>query len=48
MNCTGADGIVAPAVNPLGWGDTTPDTSGSPEGQAFAVLLHAAYEALES
>ncbi|KAF2437483.1 hypothetical protein P171DRAFT_437851 [Karstenula rhodostoma CBS 690.94] len=40
----GADkGIVAPAVNPLNWWDTTPYTTGSPEGQSFVVLLHAAY-----
>ena len=36
-------GIVAPAVNPLNWWDETPFTSGSPEGQSFVVLLHAAY-----
>lgn len=36
-------GIVAPAVNPLNWHDRTPYTSGSPEGQSFVVLLHAAY-----
>ncbi|KAF9736385.1 hypothetical protein PMIN06_012770 [Paraphaeosphaeria minitans] len=38
-----AKGIVAPAVNPLNWWDTAPYTTGSPEGQSFVVLLHAAY-----
>jgi len=36
-------GIVSPAINPLNWHDKTPYTSGSPEGQSFVVLLHAAY-----
>ncbi|KAJ4287373.1 hypothetical protein N0V90_012772 [Kalmusia sp. IMI 367209] len=36
-------GIVSPAINPLDWHDTTPYTTGSPEGQSFVVLLHAAY-----
>jgi rhamnogalacturonyl hydrolase YesR len=36
-------GIVSPAINPLNWHDRTPYTSGSPEGQSFVVLLHAAY-----
>lgn len=36
-------GIVSPAVNPLDWHDTNPYTTGSPEGQSFVVLLHAAY-----
>ncbi|PSN63409.1 Six-hairpin glycosidase [Corynespora cassiicola Philippines] len=36
-------GIVSPAVNPLNWNDMEPYTTGSPEGQAFVVLLHAAY-----
>ena len=36
-------GIASPAVNPLGWGDRTPFTTGSPEGESFAVLLYAAY-----
>ncbi|OCK84706.1 hypothetical protein K432DRAFT_432094 [Lepidopterella palustris CBS 459.81] len=36
-------GIVAPAINPLNWKDNTPFTSGSPEGQSFVVLMHAAY-----
>ena len=36
-------GIVAPAVNPLNWHDREPYVDGSPEGQSFVVLLHAAY-----
>ena len=36
-------GILSPAINPLSWGDETPYTSGSPEGQSFGVLLYAAY-----
>lgn len=36
-------GIVTPAVNPLGWSDTAPFTTGSPEGQAFSVLMYAAW-----
>lgn len=36
-------GIVTPAVNPLGWGDTEPFTTGSPEGQAFTVLMYTAW-----
>ena len=36
-------GIASPAVNPLGWGDRTPFTTGSPEGESFAVLLYAAF-----
>jgi rhamnogalacturonyl hydrolase YesR len=36
-------GIVTPAVNPLNWWDETPYTTGSPEGQSFVVLLHAAF-----
>jgi rhamnogalacturonyl hydrolase YesR len=38
-----ADGIVTPAVNPLAWLDTTPHTTGSPEGQAFVTLMYAAW-----
>ncbi|KAJ7088782.1 hypothetical protein B0H15DRAFT_780471 [Mycena belliarum] len=38
-----ADGVVTPAVNPLGWGDTAPWTTGSPEGNNFVVLLYAAW-----
>jgi hypothetical protein len=37
------DGIVTPAVNPLGWLDTKPFTTGSPEGQTFVVLMYAAW-----
>lgn len=37
------NGIVKPAVNPLGWDDRTPYTKGSPEGQSFAVMLYAAW-----
>ncbi|KAK7018324.1 hypothetical protein R3P38DRAFT_2982207 [Favolaschia claudopus] len=36
-------GIVTPAVNPLGWGDTAPWTAGSPEGNNFVVLMYAAW-----
>ncbi|EDR06803.1 uncharacterized protein LACBIDRAFT_299692 [Laccaria bicolor S238N-H82] len=36
-------GIATPAVNPLNWHDTTPYTSGSPEGQNFVVLMYAAW-----
>ncbi|PPR04273.1 hypothetical protein CVT26_004063 [Gymnopilus dilepis] len=38
-----ANGIVTPAVNPLWWKDTNPDTSGSPEGQNFVVLMYTAW-----
>lgn len=38
-----ANGTVTPAVNPLGWFDTTPYTAGSPEGQNFVVLMYAAW-----
>ncbi|KAF2118169.1 Six-hairpin glycosidase-like protein [Lophiotrema nucula] len=41
-------GVVAPAVNPLNWHDSTPFTTGSPEGQAFVVLLAAAERDLSS
>ncbi|KAF2187612.1 Six-hairpin glycosidase [Zopfia rhizophila CBS 207.26] len=36
-------GIVSPAIDPLDWHNRTPYTTGSPEGQSFVVLLHAAY-----
>lgn len=36
-------GVVTPAVNPLGWGDTNPFTTGSPEGQNFVVLMYTAW-----
>lgn len=38
-----ASGIATPAVNPLGWSDTTPFTTGSPEGNNFVVLLYVAW-----
>ncbi|KAG2003241.1 glycosyl hydrolase family 88 [Coprinopsis cinerea AmutBmut pab1-1] len=38
-----ADGVVTPAVNPLNWRDPVPMTTGSPEGQAFVVLMYAAW-----
>lgn len=37
------NGIVRPAVNPLGWGDVNPYMPGSPEGQEFVVMLYAAW-----
>ncbi|KAF9256382.1 hypothetical protein L218DRAFT_966385 [Marasmius fiardii PR-910] len=37
------NGAVTPAVNPLGWQDTNPWTSGSPEGNNFVVLMYAAW-----
>ncbi|KAF6756331.1 family 88 glycosyl hydrolase [Ephemerocybe angulata] len=36
-------GVVTPAVNPLNWKDTKPVTTGSPEAQAFVVLMYAAW-----
>ncbi|EAU81382.1 hypothetical protein CC1G_05212 [Coprinopsis cinerea okayama7 len=36
-------GVVTPAVNPLGWRDPNPLTTGSPEGQAFVVLMYTAW-----
>ncbi|KAJ8095568.1 hypothetical protein PM082_023098 [Marasmius tenuissimus] len=36
-------GVVRPAVNPLGWFDTNPFETGSPEGQAFVVLMYAGW-----
>ncbi|KAJ7499299.1 hypothetical protein FB451DRAFT_33620 [Mycena latifolia] len=38
-----SDGVATPAVNPLNWGDTTPFTTGSPEGNNFVVLMYAAW-----
>ncbi|KAF2729132.1 Six-hairpin glycosidase [Polyplosphaeria fusca] len=35
-------GIVAPAIDPLNWHNETKYVNGSPEGQSFVVLLHAA------
>lgn len=37
------DGIFSPAVNPYDWHDRNKFTTGSPEGQAFAVMLYTAY-----
>jgi hypothetical protein len=37
------NGIVRPAVNPLGWSDVNPYMLGSPEGQNLVVLLYAAW-----
>lgn len=39
----GADGVFAPAVDPYDWLNRTEYDSGSPEGQAFVVLLYTAY-----
>ena len=36
-------GVVTPAVNPLDWNDPNPVRNGSPEGQAFVVLLYSAW-----
>jgi hypothetical protein len=38
-----SNGTAIPAVNPLGWGDTTPYLFGSPEGQNFVVLMYVAW-----
>ncbi|KAJ7045829.1 hypothetical protein C8F04DRAFT_940064, partial [Mycena alexandri] len=38
-----SNGTATPAVNPLGWLDTTPWTAGSPEGNNFVALLYAAW-----
>ncbi|KAJ7688355.1 family 88 glycosyl hydrolase [Mycena rosella] len=38
-----SDGTATPAVNPFDAGDTTPLTTGSPEGQNFIVLMYAAW-----
>ncbi|KAF5383001.1 hypothetical protein D9615_004847 [Tricholomella constricta] len=37
------EGIATPAVNPLEWKDKKPCTTGSPEGQAFVVLMYTAW-----
>ncbi|KAH8831466.1 family 88 glycosyl hydrolase [Flagelloscypha sp. PMI_526] len=37
------EGVVRPTVNPLGWGDTTPFETGSPEAQGFVSLAYAAF-----
>ncbi|EHK19940.1 uncharacterized protein TRIVIDRAFT_156047, partial [Trichoderma virens Gv29-8] len=36
-------GLFSPAVDPYNWHDKTQYTTGSPEGQAFTVLLYTAY-----
>lgn len=38
-----SNGTATPAINPLNWGDRTPFTAGSPEGQSFVVLMYAAW-----
>ncbi|GIZ48125.1 hypothetical protein CKM354_001119800 [Cercospora kikuchii] len=38
-----SNGKASPVVNPLGWNDATPYTKGSPEGEAFTVMLYAAW-----
>ncbi|TFK63599.1 hypothetical protein BDN72DRAFT_861999 [Pluteus cervinus] len=38
-----AEGIVAPAVNPLNWLDKDPYLAGSPEGQSMVALMYAAW-----
>ncbi|KAF9482737.1 hypothetical protein BDN70DRAFT_403644 [Pholiota conissans] len=38
-----SEGTATPAVNPMAWKDTTPFTKGSPEGQAFVVLMYAGW-----
>ncbi|KXN82777.1 hypothetical protein AN958_02216 [Leucoagaricus sp. SymC.cos] len=42
-----SNGTAIPAVNPLGWGDTTPYLFGSPEGQNFVVLMYVAWRDCE-
>jgi rhamnogalacturonyl hydrolase YesR len=37
------NGTATPTVNPLDWFDTTPSTTGSPEGQNFVVLMYVAW-----
>lgn len=36
-------GIVSPAVDPYGYNNGKPYTVGSPEGQAFVVMLYASH-----
>jgi rhamnogalacturonyl hydrolase YesR len=36
-------GIATPAVDPMWWKDTTPFTTGSPEGESFVVLMYAGW-----
>jgi len=40
---TDIEGIFSPAVDPYNWLDSAEYTSGSPEGQAFAIYLYTAY-----
>jgi hypothetical protein len=39
----GSDGILRPTCNPYDWFSQQPYNAGSPEGQAFAGMLGAAY-----
>ncbi|TLD39049.1 Six-hairpin glycosidase-like protein [Venturia nashicola] len=39
-------GLLAPVINPLGWGDRTPAVE-SPEGQSFGIMLFAAERSLK-
>lgn len=41
------DGIVSPAIDPLDWHNREPYTQGSPEGQSFVGLMHAAWRDLK-
>ncbi|KAF9049365.1 hypothetical protein BDZ89DRAFT_1089091 [Hymenopellis radicata] len=38
-----AEGIITPTVNPLNWFDLAPFTAGSPEGNAFAVMIETSF-----
>ncbi|KIY67562.1 hypothetical protein CYLTODRAFT_353000 [Cylindrobasidium torrendii FP15055 ss-10] len=38
-----ATGVVTPTVDPLNWFSTEPYTAGSPEGNAFVVMMYAAW-----
>jgi hypothetical protein len=40
--CVSSNGVISPAVDPYSYGSNTPYTTGSPEGQAFAVMMYAA------
>ncbi|KAF1951901.1 Six-hairpin glycosidase [Byssothecium circinans] len=42
-----SNGIVAPAIDPLDWHNRNQYLTGSPEGQSFVVLLHAAWRDLK-
>lgn len=39
----GSNGVISPAVNPYNYRSNTPYTAGSPEGQAWALMLYAAH-----